>query len=287
MISDRTKQFIFNNLIKDLSNVEMIRHDESLWFIDREKKYWYLELVKTGKLYWRYQFFTEFFEMYSIERSVYEPIIKEFVELVLNCGVTSTKTTMAVSSQMVSIVLKNNESPRLIAGSIPNTSMDLVLDNGITSTEVEFGVFRNEIVEDALNNGITSTSYHPFAEYEKIDSVLNTDIKSSRPANKSLTIVDSVLTNGVTTKLRGGNATEQIKSVLKNGVKSTDCEFLSLESEVDSVLTNGITSTNSTKLLSHIRLDLILKEGVGNLIPLNAYRENIINYVLKDNPTNE
>jgi hypothetical protein len=287
----------------------MIRHDESLWFIDREKKYWYLELVKTGKLYWRYQFFTEFFDMYSIDREVYEPIIKEFVELVLNCGVTSTKPTMAVSSQMVSIVLKNNESPRLIAGSIPNTSMDLVLDNGITSTEVEFGVFRNEIVEDALNNGITSTSYHPFAEYEKINSVLNTNIKSSRPANKSLTIVDSVLTNGitstheivglsndivdsvltngVTTKLRGGNATEQIKSVLKNGVKSTDCEFLSLESEVDSVLTNGITSTNSTKLLSHIRLDLILKEGVGNLIPLNAYRENMINYVLKDNPTNE
>ena len=309
MISDRTKQFIFNNLIKDLSNVEIIRHDQSLWFIDREKKYWYLELVKTGKLYWRYQFFTEFFDMYSIDRDVYEPIIKEFVELVLNCGVTSTKPTMAVSSQMVSRVLKNNESPRLIAGSIPNTSMDLVLDNGITSTEVEFGVFRNEIVEDALNNGITSTSYHPFAEYEKIDSVLNTNIKSSRPANKSLTIVnsvlnegvtsmgftnrdkpfivDSVLTNGVTTKLRGGNATEQIKSVLKNGVKSTDCEFLSLESEVDSVLTNGITSTNSTKLLSHIRLDLILKEGVGNLIPLNAYRENMINYVLKDNPTNE
>ena len=331
MISDRTKQFIFNNLIKDLSNVEMIRHDESLWFIDREKKYWYLELVKTGKLYWRYQFFTEFFDMYSIDREVYEPIIREFVELVLNCNVTSTKTTMAVSSQMVSRVLKNNESPRLIAGSIPNTSMDLVLDNGITSTEVEFGVFRNEIVEDALNNGITSTSYHPFAEYEKIDSVLNTNIKSSRPANKSLTIVDSVLnegvtsmgftnrdkpfivdsvltngitstheivglsndivdsvlTNGVTTKLRGGNATEQIKSVLKNGVKSTDCEFLSLESEVDSVLTNGITSTNSTKLLSHIRLDLILKEGVGNLIPLNAYRETMIKYVLKDKPTNE
>jgi hypothetical protein len=265
MISDRTKQFIFNSLIKDLSNVEMIRHDESLWFIDREKKYWYLELVKTGKLYWRYQFFTEFFEMYSIDREVYEPIIKEFVELVLNCDVTSTKTTMAVSSKMVFTVVKNNESPRLIAGSIPNTSMDLVLDNGITSTKVEFGVFRKGKVEDVLNNGITL----------------------SRPANKSLTIVDSVLNEGVTTKLRGGNATEQIKSVLKNGVKSTDCEFLSLESEVDSVLTNGITSTNSTKLLSHIRLDLILKEGVGNLIPLNAYRENMINYVLKDNPTNE
>jgi hypothetical protein len=218
MISDRTKQFIFNALIKDLSNVEMIRHEESLWFIDREKKYWYLELVKTGKLYWRYQFFTEFFEMYSIERNVYEPIIKEFVELVLNNRITTTAAAERKSKNRLEDALNSGNPPLLIAGSIPNTSMDLVLDNGITSTEVEFGVFRNEIVEDVLNNGVTS----------------------SRPANKSLTIVDSVLTNGitsldfttrdkpfivesvltkgVTTKLRGGKSTEQIESVLKNGI---------------------------------------------------------------------
>jgi hypothetical protein len=218
MISDRTKQFIFNNLIQDLSNVEMIRHEESFWFIDREKKYWYLELVKTGKLYWRYQFFTEFFEMYSIERNVYEPIIKEFVELVLNCEVTLTKTTMAVSSQMVSIVLKNNESPRLIAGSIPNTSMDLVLDNGITSTEVEFGVFRNEIVEDVLNNGVTS-SRPANKSLTIVDSILSNGITSMGFTNRVKPfIVESVLTNGVTTKLRGGKSTEQIESVLKNGI---------------------------------------------------------------------
>jgi hypothetical protein len=218
MISDRTKQFIFNNLIQDLSNVEMIRHEESFWFIDREKKYWYLELVKTGKLYWRYQFFTEFFEMYSIERNVYEPIIKEFVELVLNCEVTLTKTTMAVSSQMVSIVLKNNESPRLIAGSIPNTSMDLVLDNGITSTEVEFGVFRNEIVEDVLNNGVTS-SRPANKSLTIVDSILSDGITSMGFTNRVKPfIVESVLTNGVTTKLRGGKSTEQIESVLKNGI---------------------------------------------------------------------
>ena len=218
-MTDKLKQFIFNNLIKDLSNAEIIRHDESLWFIDREKKYWYLELVKTGKLYWRYQFFTEFFNMYSIDRDVYEPIIKEFVELVLNNGITSTAAAQGTG---------------------------------------------NKPLEDALNNGVAST--HEIAGLS--DDIVNT-----------------VLTNGVTTKLRGGNATEQIKSVLKNGVKSADCEFLSLESEVDSVLTNGITSTGSNRLLSHTKLDLILKKGVSNLMALNAYRENMIKYVLKDNPS--
>lgn len=240
MISDRTKQFIFNNLIKDLSNAEIIRHDESLWFIDRERKYWYLELVKTGKLYWRYQFFTEFFNMYSIDRDVYEPIIKEFVELVLN--------------------------------------------NGITSTQVEYGVFRNEKVEDALNNGVTS-SRPANKSLTIVDEVLNDGITSTHEiAGLSDDIVDSVLTNGVTTKLRGGNATEQIKSVLKNGVKSTDCEFLSLESEVDSVLTNGV-KTMTPYRFTNKKVMTVLNETVKDSMPLDAYRENMINYVLKDNPS--
>lgn len=240
MISDRTKQFIFNNLIKDLSNVEIIRHDNSLWFIDREKKYWYLELVKTGKLYWRYQFFTEFFEMYSIERNVYEPIIKEFVESVLNCAVSSTKTYSDGFNPKVNSILNSSKPPRLIAGSIPNTSTDLVLDNGITSTHEIVGL-SNDIVDSVLNNGITSTEVE-FGVFrnEIVEDVLNNGVTSSRPANKSLTIVDSVLidgitsldfttrdkpfivesvlTKGVTTKLRGGKSTEQIESVLKNGI---------------------------------------------------------------------
>jgi len=240
MISDRTKQFIFNNIIKDLSNVEMIRHEESLWFIDREKKYWYLELVKTGKLYWRYQFFTEFFEMYSIERNVYEPIIKEFVESVLNCAVSSTKTYSDGFNPKVNSILNSGNPPFLIAGSIPNTSMDVVLDNGITSTHEIVGL-SNDIVDSVLNNGITSTEVE-FGVFrnEIVEDVLNNGVTSSRPANKSLTIVDSilsdgvtsmgftnrdkpfivesVLTNGVTTKLRGGKSTEQIESVLKNGI---------------------------------------------------------------------
>lgn len=197
-MTDKLKQFIFNNLIKDLSNVEIIRHDESLWFINREKKYWYLELVKTGKLYWRYQFFTEFFNMYSIDRDVYEPIIKEFVELVLNNGITSM---------------------------------------GFTNRDKPF-------------------------------------------------IVDSVLNDGITTKLRGGNATNQIESVLKNGVKSTDCEFLSLESEVDSILTNGV-KTMTPYRFTNKKVMTVLNETVKDSIPLNANRETMIKYVLKDNPTNE
>jgi hypothetical protein len=89
-MNDRLKKIIFNKLNEDLSHVEIILHNNSLWFIDRENKYWYMEFQKGGKLYWRYQFFAKFFTIFTLERDEYEPLIKEWVESVLNCGVTTT-----------------------------------------------------------------------------------------------------------------------------------------------------------------------------------------------------
>jgi len=263
MISDRTKQFIFNNLIQDLSNVEMIRHDQSLWFIDREKKYWYLELVKTGKLYWRYQFFTEFFDMYSIDREVYEPIIREFVELVLNNRITTTAAAERKSKNRLEDALNSGNPPFLIAGSIPNTDINSVLNDGVSSTHsskwnsaigveavLSSGItstheivgLSNDIVDSVLNNGITSTEVE-FGVFrnEIVEDVLNNGVTSSRPANKSLTIVDSVLTNGV-------------------------------------------TNTTSLSLPYDSTVNLVLNETVNRTAHLNSARESDINKVLNDNP---
>ncbi len=173
MISDRTKQFIFNNLIKDLSITEIIRHDESLWFIDRENKYWYLELVKTGKLFWRYQFFSEFFDMYSIDRDVYEPIIKEYVELVLNNGITSSRPA--------------NKSLTIV---------DLVLNDGITS--IGF-TNRNKpfIVDSVLSNGITSTHEIAGLSDDIVDSVLSNGVTTKLRGGNAIKQIESVLKNGI------------------------------------------------------------------------------------------
>jgi hypothetical protein len=263
MISDRTKQFIYNHLIKDLSNVEIISHEEALWFIDRENKYWYLELSSTGKLYWRFQFFTQFFEMFNIERIVYEQLIKEFVELVLNCGVTSSKTYSDGFNPKVEKILNSGNPPLLIAGSIPNTDINSVLNDGVSSTHsskwnsaigveavLSSGItstheivgLSNDIVDSVLNNGITSTEVE-FGVFrnEIVEDVLNNGVTSSRPANKSLTIVDSVLTNGV-------------------------------------------TNTTSLSLPYDSTVNLVLNETVNRTAHLNSARELEINKVLNDNP---
>ena len=81
----RLKKIIFNKLYEYLKNAEIIHFENSIWFIDREKKYWYLQYRKSGLLLWRYQFFNNFFLLFSMDRSKYERVIVEWVEEVLNC----------------------------------------------------------------------------------------------------------------------------------------------------------------------------------------------------------
>ena len=86
----RLKKRIFDKLYEDLKYAEIIDCEDSIWFVDREKKYWYLQYKKSGKLYWMIDFFTDFFLLFSMGRLEYEQVIAEWVEEVLNCKVDAT-----------------------------------------------------------------------------------------------------------------------------------------------------------------------------------------------------
>jgi len=106
-IDDRLKKFIFKKLAKDLSHVEVIPYKGSIWFIDRDRKYWYLELENDGTLWYREEFFDRFFQAFSLEHDDYEPIIAEWVEEVLNHKVNTILTPAFVRSNQVEEVLNN------------------------------------------------------------------------------------------------------------------------------------------------------------------------------------
>jgi len=86
----RLKKRIFDKLYNDLKGAEIIDCGDSIWFVDRDKEYWYLQYRKSGLLFWRYQFFNNFFTLFSMEESKYERVIADWVEEVLNCKVDST-----------------------------------------------------------------------------------------------------------------------------------------------------------------------------------------------------
>jgi len=86
----RLKKRIFDRLYEVLKDAEIIDCGDSIWFIDRDKEYCYLEYEKSGKLWWRYPFFNNFFLLFSMQQYEYERVIADWVEEVLNCKVDTT-----------------------------------------------------------------------------------------------------------------------------------------------------------------------------------------------------
>ena len=156
----KLKQYIFNKLYKRLSNAEIIPYNNSIWFIDREERYWYFELENNGTLYWRYGFFPNFFNIFSMERDQFEPIISEWVEEVLNHKVSSTPPLD------ISMIAKVEE----------------VLNHKV-STTCDVKVRVPWKVEEVLNHKVTTTYSCTTVQKNAVDDVLN---------HKSFTKIDGV-----------------------------------------------------------------------------------------------
>lgn len=105
-VETRIKKIIFSKLYEDLAQVEIIPCDNSLWFIDRENKCWFLEYnLLWGSLWWRLDFFRNFFNLFSMKIDEYEPYICEWVEEVLNCKVYEMRGGTMYSDSSVEEVL--------------------------------------------------------------------------------------------------------------------------------------------------------------------------------------
>ena len=147
-MNESLKNIIFDKLYEDLSHVEVISYKGSIWFIDREKMYWYLLLDMNNILGWRYGFFLGFFQLFSMEQNEFEPIIIEWVEKVINRNIDY--------SYEVGDYHK-------VESSRPILSFFLVKVNEILSRKVvrSFGVgntFLQGHVEEVLNCDVNKTN---------------------------------------------------------------------------------------------------------------------------------
>jgi len=179
-INKRLKKIIFNKLYKDLSHVEIIPYKSSLWFIDSNEKYWYLEFQNSGKLWWRNHFFTNFFRLFSMGRSEFQPIICEWVEEVLNSKVVSTKIRSYYNGILVEEVLNS----KVVSTQVNEFSVDFeveeVLNSKVVSTD--FGKFKHSIVvEEVLNSKVVSAGSvcrdYPIG----VEKALNSKVVSTEP----------------------------------------------------------------------------------------------------------
>jgi len=157
-MNPKFKKIIFDKLYEDLGKSEIIQHKDSIWFINRDKKYWYFEYEKSGELWWRFTFFIKFFKLFSIERIDFEPIISEWVEEVLNCKVLRS-TSLALMT------------PPLV---------EEVLNCKVLKTETWFSIQLKD-VEEALNCKVLTTTVGRLPAMVTVEEVLNYKVLTMEP----------------------------------------------------------------------------------------------------------
>jgi hypothetical protein len=175
MINNRIKEVIFKKLCKDLSKAEIIAYEGNLWFIDREKKYWYFEYKKNGDLWWRYDFFENFFLVFSLGIIEYQPLICEWFEEFLNCKVTTKNWWLGMKYLKVEEILNSKVITHHGVCRIDTTRVEEVLNHKIT-TQWYTSMGWTDRVEDALNHKVNAPHPHQYLSKIMVEEVLNSKV---------------------------------------------------------------------------------------------------------------
>jgi hypothetical protein len=237
-MNPRLKNIIFRKLNDELSKVEIIlAENKSIWFINRANKYWYFELEKSGKLWWRYEFFTDFFILFCLEVNEFQPILSEWVEGILNSGVSTTNGVQMKKHLQVEEALNRGVSSTLMHGNneigkvegvlnhgyrkgsrkvdevlnhkvvtteycgiIPSYDLEEVLNREIN--EIDGGeLFENGAVEKLLNPKITETKGSTILDTTHIHEALSRGFVSISPASEKIDFTQQVLVNDLLVKI--------------------------------------------------------------------------------------
>lgn len=172
MVSGRLKKFIFDKLYKELSHLEIIPYENSIFFIDRKEKYWYLELENNGTLYWRFGFFSEFFQPFSMESPVYVKIISDWVEEVLNHKVSTTLIDEFYNDGMVEEVLNHKVSTTARVSPSNKTKVEEVLNHKVK--KIKLGRYSTlSKVDEIVNHKVSITYQTELDKCNQVERILN------------------------------------------------------------------------------------------------------------------
>ena len=180
-MNPRLKNIIKNKLSQDLSSVSIIDYNGSIWFIDAKSKYWYLELyTKSKTLWWRLDFFEDFFKLFSMEQSEFVPVIAEWVEELLNDTIiNSTNVATSVDTVVERMRVTSNGNivwAEQVAG-VTQKKVAEVLDGKILST-VGNPPPSQIMVEKILKGEVVSTYRQKLRQETQVKEILNTVVVS-------------------------------------------------------------------------------------------------------------
>ena len=179
---EKFKQGFIKQIEKELNKCEIIYNPNTkgIWFVNREEKYWYLEYkVDTNYLWWRYDYFRMFMELFCMDGNVFREIISEWVENKLNGKVDSTTSKGLILKGMVEDTL-NCKVDTTKSLNFPNgLAVEDTLNCKVLSTYRLIGN-ENERVEDTLNCKVESTKKSGFIKSDLVEDTLNCKVLSTK-----------------------------------------------------------------------------------------------------------
>ncbi len=225
------KKIVFRKLNQDLSKVEIIlSENQSIWFIDRANKYWYFELEKSGKLWWRYEFFTDFFILFCLEVNEFQPILSEWVEGILNSGVSTTNGVQMKKHLQVEEALNRGVSSTLMHGNNEIGKVEGVLNHGYRKGSRK--------VDEVLNHKVVTAEYCGIIPSYDLEEVLNREINEIDGGELfDDGALDKILNRSVeSAAFLEGEFVPVIENVLNNQVVSTEHGFQTIPHQINKVL---------------------------------------------------
>ena len=180
MISEKLKSVIFDKLYQDLKHCEIIPYDGSIYIIDRDNKFWYFEYDKGGTLWWRYDFFNPFFELFSLTYKQFQPILGEWVEEVFNCKVLITKFHFLSKRLKVEEILNCKVLKSSLSTSSKTKWVEDVLNCKVLTTEGHLLPLRQRM-EEILNCKVLTTMSNRTNKLILVEEILNYKVLTTKP----------------------------------------------------------------------------------------------------------
>lgn len=261
-MNDKIKKVICDYLVKDLYKVEIIYYRDSIWFIDRENRYWYFEYHKVDKhLWWRWSHFTQALKIFSMDAEKEQCIFGELVNMILtkkqnleskypNKIFKTVGSVMNFEDKVDEDTSKNEIKTTDGHGWKPRFMVDEVLNYEVKTTKRAVMDYIDE-VDEALNNEVETTSGSDIAISQGLGEVLNFEVETTKDTTaQRLSSVDEVLNYEVETTSEGHWQNQYtVDEALNNEVETIDKVGSQFCVEADAVITFEVEKTSHGTLI--------------------------------------
>lgn len=311
-MNDKIKKVICNYLVKDLYNVEIIYYRDSIWFIDRENRYWYFEYHKVDKhLWWRWSYFTQSLKIFSMDGEKEQSIFGELVNMILTKKqILEAKYPNKIFKTVGSVMNFEDKVDKVLNSEVKTTGemnaeqlweVDKVLNCEVKTTlqfenrypgrvdevlnyEVEttdgYGWKPKPVVDEVLNNEVNTTESFDLNSEPVVDEVLNCEVETTKRAVMDyIDEVDEVL-NFEVEKTTGSSFTEcrLVDEVLNCEVETTQSALAHYGAMVGEVLDSDVKIRSGELIEENEMMDKVLE--IQNIQPTERGANDMVDFVL-------